>query len=74
MRYLDLVHPEGVLQRFPESDQDRAVDSQHARRQGFVEIEGPTLHDDCRRAAATRSRHHNALDLTSYCESPWSCT
>lgn len=64
MRYLDLVHGEGVLQTFI----NRTKIVQSIRRtlggQGFVEIEGPTLHSIAGGAAARPFKtHHNALDM-----------
>ena len=64
MRYLDLVHTEGVSDRF--LDRTRIVRS--IRRtldaQDFAEIEGPTLHSIAGGAAARPFKtHHNALDI-----------
>jgi lysyl-tRNA synthetase, class II len=64
MRYLDLIHTEGVLERFLR--RTRIVQS--IRRtlagEGFVEVEGPTLHAIAGGAAARPFvTHHNALDI-----------
>jgi len=67
MRYVDLIHGEGVLERFLR--RTRIVDS--IRRtlvgEGFVEVEGPTLHAIAGGAAARPfTTHHNALDIDLY--------
>jgi lysyl-tRNA synthetase class 2 len=67
MRYLDLIHNDGVLERFL-----RRTKIVHSIRntlsgQGFVEIEGPTLHAIAGGAAARPFvTHHNALDIDLY--------
>ena len=63
-RYLDLIHTEGVLDRFLQRTQ--IVNSIRATLagQGFVEVEGPTLHTIAGGAAARPfATHHNALDI-----------
>jgi lysyl-tRNA synthetase class 2 len=67
MRYLDLIHSEGVLERFL-----RRTKIVHSIRstlaaEGFVEVEGPTLHSIAGGAAARPFvTHHNALDIDLY--------
>jgi len=64
MRYLDLAYTEGVLPRF--LNRSKIVSSIRATlaQQGFVEIEGPTLHSLAGGAAARPFKtHHNALDM-----------
>ena len=67
MRYLDLMHTDGVLERFLR--RTRIVQSirNTLAGQGFVEIEGPTLHAIAGGAAARPFKtHHNALDIPLY--------
>ncbi len=64
MRYLDLIHTEGVLERFLR--RTRIVQSirNTLAAEGYVEIEGPTLHAIAGGAAARPFKtHHNALDI-----------
>ncbi|MDZ4820877.1 MAG: amino acid--tRNA ligase-related protein, partial [Planctomycetota bacterium] len=67
MRYVDLIHTEGVLPRF--IDRTKVVQSirNTLGGEGFVEIEGPTLHAIAGGAAARPFvTHHNALDMKLY--------
>ncbi len=67
LRYLDLIHGEGVLERFLR--RTRIVQSirQTLGAEGFVEVEGPTLHAVAGGAAARPfTTHHNALDIDLY--------
>ena len=64
LRHLDLTYGDGVLQRFV--NRTRIVQSIRSTLagQGFVEIEGPTLHSIAGGAAARPFKtHHNALDM-----------
>ena len=64
MRYMDLVHTDGVLERM--LNRTRIVQSvrNSLAEEGFVEVEGPTLHTIAGGAAARPfATHHNALDI-----------
>jgi lysyl-tRNA synthetase class 2 len=64
MRYLDLIHSEGVLERFLRRTKIVQSIRNTLGSQGFVEIEGPTLHTVAGGAAARPfNTHHNALDI-----------
>ncbi len=64
MRYVDLVHTDGVMQTFLNRTKIvRSIRDTLAAR-GFVEVEGPTLHSIAGGAAARPFQtHHNALDI-----------
>ncbi len=67
MRYVDLIHTEGVLERFLR--RTRIVQSirNTLAGEGYVEVEGPTLHAIPGGAAARPFvTHHNALDVDLY--------
>ena len=67
MRYLDLIHGDGVLDRF--LNRTKIVNSIRATLASdrFVEVEGPTLHAIAGGAAARPFKtHHNALDIPLY--------
>ena len=64
MRYLDLIHGEGVRERF--IARSRIIEA--VRRvlvdRGYLEVEGPTLQETAGGAAARPFKtHHNALDM-----------
>jgi len=66
-RYLDLIHNPGVRDRFLQ--RTRIVQSIRSTlaEEGYVEIEGPTLHSIAGGAAARPFKtHHNALDMPLY--------
>jgi lysyl-tRNA synthetase class 2 len=67
MRYLDLVHTEGVLERFLRRTRIVRSIRNTLDAEGFVEVEGPTLHAIPGGAAARPFvTHHNALDIDLY--------
>ncbi len=67
MRYLDLIHTEGVLERFLHRTQIVQSIRNTLSGERFVEVEGPTLHSIAGGAAARPfTTHHNALDIPLY--------
>lgn len=64
MRYVDLVHTDGVMDKFLARTRIvRSIRDTLAGRD-FVEVEGPTLHSIAGGAAARPfNTHHNALDI-----------
>ncbi len=67
MRYLDLAYNDGVLDRF--TRRTKVVQSIRTTLagEGFLEIEGPTLHSIAGGAAARPfTTHHNTLDMKLY--------
>ena len=67
MRYLDLIHTDGSLERaLRRSKIVQSIRNTLAGRR-FVEVEGPTLHGVAGGAAAKPfATHHNALDIDLY--------
>lgn len=67
MRYLDLIHTEGVLETFLRRTQIVQSIRNTLAGERFVEVEGPTLHSIAGGAAARPfTTHHNALDIPLY--------
>ncbi|MFM8579661.1 MAG: lysine--tRNA ligase [Planctomycetaceae bacterium] len=64
MRYLDLVHGEGVLDRFVKRSRIIEAIRRVMADRRYIEVEGPTLHTIAGGAAARPFKtHHNALDM-----------
>jgi lysyl-tRNA synthetase class 2 len=64
MRYLDLIHGEGVRERFVARSRIIEAVRRVLADRGYLEIEGPTLQDSAGGAAARPFKtHHNALDM-----------
>ncbi|MDO4586831.1 MAG: lysine--tRNA ligase [Planctomycetia bacterium] len=67
MRYVDLIHTEGVLERMLNRTKIISSVRQTLSNEGFIEVEGPTLHAIAGGAAARPFlTHHNALDIPLY--------
>ncbi len=67
MRYLDLIHTEGVLETFLRRIKIVQSIRNTLAARGFAEVEGPTLHAIAGGAAARPfTTHHNALDIDLY--------
>ena len=64
MRYLDLIHGEGVRDRFVARSRIVEAVRRTLADRGYLEVEGPTLQETAGGAAARPFKtHHNALDM-----------
>jgi lysyl-tRNA synthetase class 2 len=64
MRYLDLIHGEGVRDRFVARSRIVEAVRRVLATRGYLEVEGPTLQEtDGGAAARPFTTHHNALDM-----------
>ena len=64
MRYLDLIHGEGVRERFVARSKIVEAVRRVLATRGYLEVEGPTLQETAGGAAARPFKtHHNALDM-----------
>jgi lysyl-tRNA synthetase class 2 len=64
MRYLDLIHGEGVRNRFVARSRIVEAVRRVLAARGYLEVEGPTLQESAGGAAARPfNTHHNALDM-----------
>ncbi len=64
MRYLDLIHGEGVRDRFVARSRIVEAVRRVLAARGYLEVEGPTLQETAGGAAARPfATHHNALDM-----------
>ncbi len=67
MRYLDLIHTDGVLETFLARTKVVQSIRKTLNDDGYIEIEGPTLHSIAGGAAARPFvTHHNTLDMELY--------